>query len=223
MNKHSMLVGITEPTLNVALADLLRQRELMALGEAIIHRTIKGVGKKPDVLITINGIKVILEGKFEASGIETTLEKQCIERIDNGLCEICVGVIYTKAIYATLAPTMKEVEEKLKDSKFKALVVYLAPSDVQMKFDDLQSPLPIGVSKTGWHIVDLEELCELVRASYTAVVSEDMLGKAVNSFAAALQQGADKLVVAGNPAVLAEQISEIMEIPEAASEEPEEE
>jgi len=93
--KHSMLVGTTEPTLNVALANLLRQRELMALGEAIIHRTTKGVGKKPDVLITINGIKVILEGKFEASGIETVLEKQCIERIDDGLCEICIGVIYT--------------------------------------------------------------------------------------------------------------------------------
>lgn len=218
-----MLVGITEPTLNVALAGLLRQRELMALGEAIIHRTIKGVGKKPDVLITINGIKVILEGKFEASGIEKVLEKQCIERIDNGLCEICIGVIYTNAVYTTLAPTMKDVEEKLKDTKFKALVVYLAPSDVQMKFDDLQSPLPIGVSKTGWHTVDLEELCDLVRASYTAVVSEDMLGKAVDSFATALQQGADKLASTSNPAVLAEQISEIIELPMAANEEPEEE
>ena len=223
MNKHSMLVGTTEPTLNVALANLLRHRELMALGEAIIHRTTKGVGKKPDVLITINGIKVILEGKFEASGIETVLEKQCIERIDDGLCEICIGVIYTRAVYTTLAPTMKEVEEKLKNSNFKALVVYLAPSDVQMKFDDLESPLPIGVSKTGWHTVGLEELCELVRASYTAVVSEDMLGKAVNSFATALQQGADRLAAAGNPAVLAEQISKIMEIPEAANEEPKEE
>jgi hypothetical protein len=104
MNKHSLLVGITEPTLNVALADLLRQHELMALGEAIIHRTLKGVGKKPDVLITINGIKVILEGKFEASGIETVLEQQCIERIDEGLCEICIGVIYTKGGYLTCPP-----------------------------------------------------------------------------------------------------------------------
>lgn len=222
MNKHGMLVGITEPTLNVALADLLRQHELMALGEAIIHRTAKGVGKKPDVLITVNGIKVILEGKFESSGIETVLEKQCVERIDDGLCEICIGIIYTKVVYTTLAPTMKEVEEKLKKSKFKALVVYLAPSEVQLKFADMEAQLPIGVSKNGWHTVDLEELCDLVRASYTTVVSEDMLGKAVNSFATALQNGAGRLVAAGNPVVLAEQISEIMEIPEVANEEPEE-
>jgi hypothetical protein len=50
-----------------------------------------------------------------------------------------------------------------------------------------------------------------------------MLGKAVSSFAAALQSGADKLVAFGDPAVLAEQISENMEIPEVANEEPEEE
>ena len=70
--------------------------------------------------------------------------------------------------------------------------------------------------------VDINQLADLVRSSYTSVVSEDILGKAVESFASALQSAAEKLI-ASNPAdVLATQISQIMEIPKAPDEEPEE-
>lgn len=53
MIKDFLPVEITEPTLNVALAQLLRRRELQALGEVVVNRQAKGVGKKPDVLLTL--------------------------------------------------------------------------------------------------------------------------------------------------------------------------
>ena len=223
MVKDFLPVEITEPTLNVVLADLLRRRELQALGEVVIHRKAKGVGKKPDVLLTVNGVKVIIEGKFAASGIDSVLEKQCIERIEDGLCEICIGVIYSKMQFTSLATTMREVRSILLKSKFQALVTYVAPAEFeQLSFDYVQSPLPPGLKKMGWHEVDINQMADLVRSSYTSVVSEDILGKAVESFASALQSAAGKLMTSSPPDVLAAKISAIMEIPEAPREEREE-
>jgi len=107
--KSSLLVDNSETTLNVALAELLQQRELQALGEAIIHKKSKGVGKKPDVLLTVNGVKIIIEGKFDIPSAEAILDKQCIERIEDGLCEICIGVIYHEWVSISLSPTMKRL------------------------------------------------------------------------------------------------------------------
>jgi hypothetical protein len=222
MIKDFLPVDITEPTLNVVLAHLLRRRELLALGEVVVHRQAKGVGKRPDVLLTVNGVKVIVEGKFASSGIESILEKQCIERIEDGLCEICIGVIYSKMQPTTLTVTMKEVESMLLKSRFQALVSYVAPPEFeQLGLDYVQSPVPPGLKQMGWHEVDINQLADLVRASYTSVVSEDILGKAVESFASALQRAVEKLMTSSPPEVLAAKISTIMEIPEAPHEEPE--
>lgn len=225
MPKNYFLVEITEPTLNVVLAGLLRRRELQALGEVVVHRKAKGIGKKPDVLLTVNGVKVIIEGKFATSGVESILEKQCIDRIEDGLCEICIGVIYSKMQFISLTLTMKEVEATLLKSKFQALVTYVAPAEFeQLSLDFIQSKLPPGLKKIGWYEVDINQLASLVRSSYTSVVSEDILGKAVESFASALQGAAEKLIASNPPDVLAAKISKIMEIPEAPreNEEPEE-
>lgn len=223
MVKSTLLVDNTEATLNVALAELLQQRELQAIGEAIIHKKSKGVGKKPDILLTVNGVKIIIEGKFEIQSAEAILEKQCIERIEDGLCEICIGIIYHNWISTSLNPTMKAVKEQLLKTKFRTIIMSVAPIETaQLTFDNLSTGLPLGLKKTGWQEIDLDQLSNLVRSSYTAVVSEDLLGKAVESFASALQEAALKLIASGSPDALASKISEIMEIPEAADDEPEE-
>jgi len=224
MTKDFLPVQITEPTLNVALAQLLRRRELQALGEVVIHRQARGVGKKPDVLLTVNGVKVIIEGKFDISGVKAILEKQCVDRIEDGLCEICIGVIYAKMQFNSLTQTMKDVEATLLKSKFLALVTYVGPTEgEQLSLDLTQSNLPPGVKKIGWwYEIDVNLLADLVRSSYTSVVSEDILGKAVESFASALQRAAERLMTSSPPEVLAAKISTTMEIPEAPHEEPEE-
>jgi hypothetical protein len=73
-----------------------------------------------------------------------------------------------------------------------------------------------------WNDVNINELANLIRASYTSVVSEDVLGKAVESFASALQKAAGELISGQSADVLAEQISKIMEIPEVVDEDSEE-
>jgi NAD(P)-dependent dehydrogenase (short-subunit alcohol dehydrogenase family) len=46
-NVRKLVEEITELNLYVALAQLLRRRELQAFGEDIVHRQAKGVGKTP--------------------------------------------------------------------------------------------------------------------------------------------------------------------------------
>lgn len=220
MTKGPLIVSFTEATLNVALAELLQKHELQSLGEAHIHRKAKGIGKKPDVLITVNGIKVIIEGKFDQPGVAQILEKQCVERIGDGICEICVGIIYGTMMTKTFAPTMKEVKDILKKATYQANIYSVAPVDfMQTTFDDTSKKLPLGLKESGWQEVELDGFCSLVSASYTAVISEDILGKAVESFGNALQNASVKLVSLGNTESLAKKMLEIMEIPQAKSEE----
>jgi len=151
MIQYFLPVDITEPTFNVALAQLLRRRELQALGEVVVHRKAKGVGKKPDVLLTVNGVRVIIEGKFATPEIESILEKQCLDRIEDGLYEICIGIIYSKTESTSLTLTMKEVEAKLLNSKFQALVAYVALPEVEQLTPDfnIKPPIPPGLRKIG--------------------------------------------------------------------------
>lgn len=225
MAKGPFVFSFTETTLNVALAELLQKHELQSLGEAIIHRKSKGIGKKPDVLITINGIKVILEGKFDQPGAAQILEKQCIERIEDGICEICIGVVYGTLTAKTLTPTMKEVKDILKKAKYGANIYNVAPVEMeQLSFDSIgvSRSIPPGIKESGWQQVELDDLCSLVSASYTAVVTEDILGKAVTSFSNALQSAYAKLLSTGNAPLLADTMREIMEIPEATKDETDE-
>jgi len=82
----------SEPALNVLLAQLLTKRGLLGAAELVVRQR-KEI-RKPDVPILISGIWVILEGKLEKPSAKEELERQCKERIEEGLCDISVGVIY---------------------------------------------------------------------------------------------------------------------------------
>ncbi len=204
MKQGAFPIGITEPTLNVILSQLLRRRGLNALGEVIIH----GKGKKPDVLLTVNGVRIIIEGKFEASWAATALEKQCLERIEEGLCEICVGVQYPKFVSETLIPDQKQLEGQLIKAKLQAYVAWLSSPQVK---------------DIGWNQVSIAQLADLITSSYTTLVTEDILGEAINSLSLALQNAADKLTASVELGLLAEKMGQAMEIPQAADNEAEEE
>lgn len=204
MPKNKLYAEISEPNLNVTLARLLRRRGLDSLGEVIIHSP--GI-KKPDILLTVNGVKVIIEGKFENPGAAARLEEQCRERIDDGLCEICVGVQYPPFEKKKLHVTDLDVEDYLLKSRFNAFVAWLS------------SP---SIKDSGWDVMALDQLSDMVASSYNSVVNEDILGGAVQSLKTVLKKATEELVAGGQPEVLAAQIGKVLEIPEAPAEREEE-
>jgi len=194
---------VSEETLNVVLAQLLLRRGLRSLGEARIH----GIGlRKPDVFMVVNGVKVILEGKYRKLGVKEELEAKCKERIDEGLCEICISVEYPQLSFRALYPNMDDVERSLLSSKVESNVVWISAE---------------GSRESGWMQVDVDELATLVRNSYTSIVSEDMLGKAVVSLASALNMVSEKVVQLPNVDVLVTRVKNAMglqEVKESAEE-----
>lgn len=211
MAKAKFLSEITEPTLNVLLAWLLTKRVLRGLGEVKVPPKVKKPElatkiKKPDVLLSVSGVKVIIEGKFEAPGVAAQLEAQCLERIEEGLCEICLAVQYPMFNFTTLSPTMEDVEVKLSKAKFLAWAAYVSSPQVK---------------KMGWSQVTLNQLAEVIRSSYTSVVSEDIVGTAVESLSTALEQGAQALIASSEASVLAQKTAAAMELPGGTPEQPE--
>lgn len=190
--EFSGLSAVSEETLNVVLAQLLLRRGLRSLGEARIH----GLGiRKPDVFMVVNGVKVILEGKYRQVGVKELLGEKCKERIDEGLCEICISVVYPRLWVGSLYPTMDDVEKSLLSAKVESNVVWISSE---------------GSRASGWMSVNIDELATLVRNSYTSIVTEDMLGKAVLSLSKALGMVAEKIVQIPNVEVMVARVKDAM-------------
>ncbi|MGH9783392.1 MAG: hypothetical protein ACRD88_04335, partial [Terriglobia bacterium] len=82
---------VSETTLNVLLAELLEKRGLFGASELIFKRRMKL--RKPDVLVRIQGVRVVLEGKISKPAAKKELAAQCTSRIDDGLADVSIGVI----------------------------------------------------------------------------------------------------------------------------------
>jgi len=182
------VTAVSEETLNIVLAQLLLKRSLRTLGEA----RIPGFGlRKPDVFILVNGVKVILEGKYRRAGARKELEEKCQERIDEGLCEICISIEYPFNFNAYLSPTMDDVETALTAKGVNANISWIAAD---------------GVKSSGWIKSDVDDLANLIRSSYTSIVSEDLLGNSVESLSKALKEATDRMMTLPDTDVLAERV-----------------
>ncbi|MBS7612212.1 hypothetical protein KEJ27_08455 [Candidatus Bathyarchaeota archaeon] len=58
--------SIREENFNVVLAELLTERGLKALGKVVLRR--RGGRLEPDVLIELNGVRIVIEGKSLVCG-----------------------------------------------------------------------------------------------------------------------------------------------------------
>lgn len=179
---------VSEETLNVVLAQLLLKRSLRTLGEARIH----GLGmRKPDVFILVNGVKVILEGKYARAGARRELEEKCRERIDEGLCEICISIEYPFSFDSFLSPTMGDVERMLLGKGVQANISLVASE---------------GIKSGGWIKVEIDGLANLIRNSYTSIVGEDLLGQAVESLSSSLSEATKKMMEISDTEVIARRV-----------------
>ncbi len=172
---------MSEETLNVVLAQLLLKRSLRSLGEA----RIPGLGvRKPDVFIVVNGVKVILEGKYKRASARKELEEKCKKRIDEGLCEICISVEYpfTPSFRSLFPPTMDDVEKMLLDKGVEVNIAWISAKGIK------------GIKTSDWVEAKIDDLANIVRSSYTSIVSEDILNKAVESLATSLNRAAEIMI-----------------------------
>ncbi|MEM3390460.1 MAG: hypothetical protein QXO75_04595 [Nitrososphaerota archaeon] len=158
-------MSFREENYNIMLAELLADRGLKALGEVILRR--KG-RPTPDVLIELNGIRIILEGKKPGAWEE--LIKNCEKRLDENLCDLCVMVEYAYInLGSKLSPTQTDIKEALLKGRFNVgFLSYIERANLDRWMGKIAQPVV-------YQDVDFKELLTYLMSAYDRIVSEDIL------------------------------------------------
>lgn len=196
---------ISETTLNVLLAELLEKRGLFGASELIFKRREKV--RKPDVLVRIQGVRVILEGKILKATAKQELSTQCLGRIDDGLADVSIGVIYKLQHPDSLVFSNVEVKQMLEGSTFEVAVWSAGAAGPRAAAD--------------WTEVELDSLVRLVRSSVNEAASQDLLREAVNQMREALDRAVERLMqeTMDKFAQLAKDLANLVEVPEPKKDE----
>jgi aryl carrier-like protein len=158
---------VREESLNVTLAELLAERGLKALGEVILK-------KRPDVLLDVNGVRIILEGK--KPGKRNELVAQAENRLDEGMCDVCVMIEYAQVNVRTLEATQKDVKEALVNGRFNVAFMTLADRvGLEKWIEGIKARSKNGFQED----VDFQDLVTYLMAVYEQAVREDVLGPVV--------------------------------------------
>ncbi|MCL2076170.1 MAG: SAM-dependent methyltransferase [Betaproteobacteria bacterium] len=92
-----------EEVINTHLAILLTRHGVNAEAETIHHSG----HARPDVLFTLGGLRVVIEGKFaDAPDADTVVLEDAIRRIDTGMCHVAVALVYPKALRTASTKTL---------------------------------------------------------------------------------------------------------------------
>ena len=159
-----------EESLNVSLAELLAERGLRALGEVSLRGPSRG---SPDVLMVVNGVRIVLEGK--RPGHRAELVRQAVKRIEDGVCEVAVIVEYVEVPLSGLVVDQRGVKEALARATFNVGVVTLAEAPGLERFLGGGRRPEVAMFEGA----DFHDLVTVVMQAYERAVSEDLFGPVV--------------------------------------------
>jgi hypothetical protein len=198
---------VGEENLNVMLAELLTDKGLRALGEVILR---KSRGRpEPDVLIDLNGVRIVIEGK--KPGMWNELVRQCEERLDDNVCDLCVMVEYVnfeKLLNERLSLDQSYIKKFLLKGVYNVgFMSYIA----RVGFDRWLG-LPVKYEK--YENVGFDDLLAYLMTAYNKVVGEDVIGPVI----AKMKEVLDEFAKNTAPMVNVERLKETLELREREDE-----
>ncbi len=144
-----------QEVLNVALADLLIRREVVAGPENIITQA--GVRQMPDVIVQYQGLRLAIEGEIEAPDAREKAQRSATRRVESGIAHMGMGVIYP---------------QPLRDADFAQLREEMAATQLEIVVVS-----EAGVS--GYESGDIDYLENLLRRVFEQLLREDVVAEAV--------------------------------------------
>lgn len=190
---------VSEVTLNIALAQLLSERGLKAVGEAQLKKPCRA---RPDVIIVVNGVKIIVEGKIGSGKLKQAIEK-CEERIDNGLADICVALEYIIPEDRLQIANHKEAKDTLLRSRFNVVFIsYLDRANLTAFIPNWRR------TYRNYSNIDFNELVRYLLQCYTETVGMNVVQYVVDKIDATLNQFSG---LANNKS-LVERLKEVLEL-----------
>ena len=194
-------MSVREENLNVTLAELLAERGLKALGEVILRR--KGQRPEPDVLVELNGVRIVLEGK--KPGMWNILVGNCQDRLDNSVCDLCVMVEYTDFKVKKLMPNQADIKESLLKGRFNlGFLSYIDRAG-------LDKWTGVASKPEEYKDVGFDELLTYLMSAYGRVVSVDIIDPVITRMNQVLGEFASKL----SDTVDVDRLKDVMELKEA--------
>jgi len=175
---------VREENLNVMLAELLAESGLKAVGEVIIRR------KMPDVLLDINGVRVIIEGKY--AGKREELYENACGRIDNGLCDVVMMIEYVKL---PLGQTQMQLDQQMIKQSLKmgtfnvGFLTYIDRIGLDRWIPQIKR------EQEFYENVDFQNLVAYLMITYDALIKEDVLDKVINRIEEKIFSFSNKVIV----------------------------
>lgn len=197
-------MSLREENLNVILAELLTEKGLKALGEVVLRK--KGARPEPDVLIELNGVRIIIEGK--KLGMWDALVEQCKERLDNNVCDLCVMVEYVDIKLRKLVPNQLDVRDALLKGKFN--IGFLSYVDRA----GLDRWMAVTPKPEKYLDVGFDDLLTYLMSAYSRVVKEDIMGPVIKRMNEVLDEFAAKV----STTISVERLREVLELEEVEEE-----
>lgn len=190
--------SIREENFNVVLAELLTERGLKALGEVVLRR--RGGRPEPDVLIELNGVRIVIEGK--KLGMWDVLVEQCKDRLDNNVCDLCVMVEYADIKLRKLVPDQLDVKDALLRGRFN--VGFMSYVDRA----GLDKWIEVAPKPEKYVDVGFDELLTYLMSAYSRVVREDIIGPVIKR----MNQVLDEFAIKVSTTINVERLREVLEL-----------
>jgi hypothetical protein len=198
-------MSVREENLNVTLAELLAEKGLKALGEVILRK--RGMRPEPDVLVELNGVRIVIEGK--KPGMWDALVGNCQDRLDNNVCDLCVMVEYADYKVRKLLPNQADIKESLLSSRFN--IGFL--SYVDRAGLDKWTGVPSKPEQ--YKDVGFDDLLTYLMSAYSRVVSVDIIEPVIKKMNEVLGDFAVKLSTTVN----IERLKNVLELKETEEKE----
>jgi len=199
------LLSLREENLNVMLAELLAEKGLKALGEVVLRK--RGGRPEPDVLIELNGVRIVIEGK--KPGMWDALVGQCQERLDNNVCDLCVMVEYADIKVKKLVPDQSDIKDSLLKARFN--VGFLSYIDrVGLDRWMAVAPKPEQYKDAGF-----DDLLTYLMSVYSRVVREDIIDPVIKR----MNEVLGEFAVNVSTTINLERMKKVLELEETEGEE----
>lgn len=153
--------GFREEVVNVKLAELLEDRDVVSLPEQVISDLVEN-NRMPDIMTAnLLGIRVVIEGRIgQSSGIRQSLVEDCKQRVAEGIAPMAVAVAYPQGV--NQATSLSGLEENLREAEFQINVI-------------------TEEGAGDWSSGDVEDLGDYLRSGYGDLVQENVVEEAVET------------------------------------------
>lgn len=144
-----------QEVLNVVLADLLNQRGVVAGAENIFYEG--RVRHMPDVIVQFQGLRLAIEGEFEAADARAKAQASATRRVESGIAHMGMGVVYPWHL--------REVQQRdLREAMTAAQLDIVVISEA---------------GESGFNTGSIEDLEQLLRRTFEQLLLEDIVAEAV--------------------------------------------